>query len=388
MRVSAPPFSAAVRGWFESSFDQPTPAQSQGWQAIAGGDHTLILAPTGSGKTLAAFLWAIDRLSAQPPPEPDRRTRVLYISPLRALAVDVEKNLRSPLAGIQHAAAREGVTLPHDPQVGVRTGDTPARDRRRLIAHPPDILITTPESLYLMLTSSARETLRSVTTVIVDEIHALAATKRGAHLALSLERLDALADSPPQRIGLSATQRPLDEIARFLGGHDVDAEPSPGDDRRRGTSQTHGAGGHRPDRGHGTDRPGHGHARQRSSRLRRPGPRIDLARDPPEAPGADQSAPVHDRVRQRSPARRTTRGAAQRTRRRRPRPHPSWVDRSRATTRDRRRAQIGLLACHRRHEQPRTRHRHGRGGPGGPGRVAGLGRQRPAADRASGSPGR
>ncbi|HEY5860911.1 MAG TPA: DEAD/DEAH box helicase, partial [Actinomycetota bacterium] len=154
--MSAPPFSAAVRGWFESSFDEPTPAQSKGWKAIAGGDHTLILAPTGSGKTLAAFLWAIDRLSTQPPPEPDRRTRVLYISPLRALAVDVEKNLRSPLAGIQHAAAREGTTLPHDPQVGVRTGDTPTRDRRRLIAHPPDILITTPESLYLMLTSSAR----------------------------------------------------------------------------------------------------------------------------------------------------------------------------------------------------------------------------------------
>ena len=138
----------------------PRPAQAQGWAAIAGGDHTLILAPTGSGKTLAAFLWAIDRLSTDPPPEPARRTRVLYISPLRALAVDVEKNLRSPLTGIQHAAAREGTTLAHEPTVGVRTGDTPARDRRRLIAHPPDILITTPESLYLMLTSSARETLR------------------------------------------------------------------------------------------------------------------------------------------------------------------------------------------------------------------------------------
>ncbi len=227
MRVSASPFSPAVRGWFESSFEQPTPAQRQGWDAIARGDHTLILAPTGSGKTLAAFLWAIDRLSTQPPPEPDRRTRVLYVSPLRALAVDIEKNLRSPLAGIQHAAARAAngptdeanVALAHEPVVGVRTGDTSARDRRRLISHPPDILITTPESLYLMLTSSARETLRSVTTVIVDEIHALAATKRGAHLALSLERLERLADVAPQRIGLSATQRPLDEIARFLGGH-------------------------------------------------------------------------------------------------------------------------------------------------------------------------
>ena len=225
--VSALPFSPAVSGWFQASFDEPTPAQRKGWKAIAGGDHSLILAPTGSGKTLAAFLWAIDRLSAQPPPEPERRTRVLYISPLRALAVDVEKNLRSPLTGIHHAAAREGITLPHEPRVGVRTGDTPARDRRRLISHPPDILITTPESLYLMLTSSARETLRSVTTVIVDEIHALAATKRGAHLALSLERLERLADQPPQRIGLSATQRPLDEIARFLGGHDPHGSPRP-----------------------------------------------------------------------------------------------------------------------------------------------------------------
>jgi ATP-dependent helicase Lhr and Lhr-like helicase len=233
--VSAPPFSPAVRGWFQSAFDEPTPAQDQGWAAIARGEHTLILAPTGSGKTLAAFMWAIDRLSTQPPPDPERRTRVLYISPLRALAVDIEKNLRSPLAGIQHAAARtkdgaenqKSVALAHDPQVGVRTGDTPARDRRRLITHPPDILITTPESLYLMLTSSARETLRSVTTVIVDEIHALAATKRGAHLALSMERLEQLADAPPQRIGLSATQRPLDEIARFLGGYDHDSGPRP-----------------------------------------------------------------------------------------------------------------------------------------------------------------
>ena len=195
MSVRALPFSPAVSGWFQASFDEPTPAQRQGWDAIARGDHTLILAPTGSGKTLAAFLWAIDRLSAQPPPDDDRRTRVLYISPLRALAVDIERNLRSPLAGIQHAAAREGVGLAHEPQVGVRTGDTSARDRRRLISHPPDILITTPESLYLMLTSSARETLRGVTTVIVDEIHAMAATKRGAHLALSLERLEQVADA-------------------------------------------------------------------------------------------------------------------------------------------------------------------------------------------------
>ncbi|MGH2681032.1 MAG: DEAD/DEAH box helicase, partial [Actinomycetota bacterium] len=220
-------FSPAVREWFGTSFDAPTPAQRGGWTAIAGGSHALILAPTGSGKTLAAFLWAIDRLSSEPPPEdPTARTRVLYVSPLRALAVDIEKNLRSPLAGIQHAADRLGTPLAHAPEVAIRSGDTPARDRQRMIRRPPDILITTPESLYLMLTSSARETLRSVRTVIVDEIHAMAASKRGAHLALSLERLEELCDEPPQRIGLSATQRPLEEIARFLGGS-LDGEERP-----------------------------------------------------------------------------------------------------------------------------------------------------------------
>ncbi|MEX2048783.1 MAG: DEAD/DEAH box helicase [Gemmatimonadota bacterium] len=219
MSVPLEVFSPAVRDWFGTSFDAPTPAQRDGWKAIAEGDHALILAPTGSGKTLAAFLWAIDRLSAESPPaDPKERTRVLYVSPLRALAVDIEKNLRAPLAGIQHAADRLGTPLAHAPEVGIRTGDTPSRDRQRMIRRPPDILITTPESLYLMLTSSARETLRSVRTVIVDEIHAMAASKRGAHLALSLERLEELCDEPPQRIGLSATQRPLEEIARFLGG--------------------------------------------------------------------------------------------------------------------------------------------------------------------------
>jgi ATP-dependent Lhr-like helicase len=212
-------FSPAVRDWFRTSFEAPTRAQRDGWTAIAAGDHALILAPTGSGKTLAAFLWAIDRLSSEPPPEdPSARTRVLYVSPLRALAVDIEKNLRAPLAGIQHAADRLGTPLAHAPVVAIRSGDTPARDRQRLIRRPPDVLITTPESLYLMLTSSARETLRSVRTVIVDEIHAMASSKRGSHLALSLERLEELCDEPPQRIGLSATQRPLEEIARFLGG--------------------------------------------------------------------------------------------------------------------------------------------------------------------------
>ena len=215
-------FAPATQAWFTTSFSAPTAAQEQGWPAIAAGDHTLILAPTGSGKTLAAFLWGLDQLAAEPTPEDrDLRTRLLYISPLRALAVDVERNLRAPLAGIGLAAERLGldVTLP---TVGVRSGDTPADERRRLIRNPPDVLITTPESLFLMLTSQARSTLAGVRWVIIDEIHALAATKRGSHLALTLERLEHLVlgggRPAPQRIGLSATQRPLEEIGRFLGG--------------------------------------------------------------------------------------------------------------------------------------------------------------------------
>src|SRR5215207_8453080 len=220
-------FSAAVREWFGAVFPEPTAAQSQGWPAIAAGRHTLICAPTGSGKTLAAFLWGIDQLVSSPAPDAkERRTRLLYISPLRALAFDVEKNLRSPLAGIRLAAERLG--LPYtEPTVGLRTGDTSSRDRQSLVRHPPDLLITTPESLYLMLTSNARETLRGVEAVIVDEIHALAPTKRGAHLALSLERLDVLCERPPQRIGLSATQRPLEEVARFLGGFEAPSRQRP-----------------------------------------------------------------------------------------------------------------------------------------------------------------
>jgi ATP-dependent Lhr-like helicase len=210
-------FSPAVREWFSTAFPEPTGAQSKGWPAIADGDHTLICAPTGSGKTLAAFLWGIDRLVTSPTPEKLRRTRVLYISPLRALAFDVEKNLRAPLKGIELAAERLGVPFT-EPTIGVRTGDTVAKERQSLIRRPPDLLITTPESLYLMLTSSAQETLASVEAVIVDEIHALAPTKRGAHLMLSLERLEEVTDRPPQRIALSATQRPLEEVARFLGG--------------------------------------------------------------------------------------------------------------------------------------------------------------------------
>ena len=210
-------FSEPVRAWFETTFGEPTAAQTQAWPAIAAHDHVLLCAPTGSGKTLAAFLWAIDRLATDPAPEVES-TRVLYISPLRALAVDIDKNLRAPLRGIDLAGERLGTRL-RQPTVGVRTGDTSSEDRRRLVRHPPDILITTPESLYLMLTSAARETLASVDTVIIDEIHAVAATKRGAHLALTLERLEEVCERSPQRIGLSATQRPLEEIAHFLAGN-------------------------------------------------------------------------------------------------------------------------------------------------------------------------
>ncbi len=213
------PFSEPVRAWFETSFVAPTKPQTLGWPSIANGGNTLILSPTGSGKTLAAFLWGIDRLMSQPVPEREARTRLLYISPLRALAVDVEKNLRSPLRGITLAAERLGQQV-HVPTVAMRTGDTPADERRKLVRNPPDLLITTPESLYLMLTSAARETLQNIDAVIVDEIHSVAATKRGAHLAISLERLDHLVGRPVQRIGLSATQRPLEEIARFLGGRE------------------------------------------------------------------------------------------------------------------------------------------------------------------------
>src|ERR1700678_2322284 len=213
-------FSLATRAWFEGAFAEATPAQAGAWQAIGKGEDTLVVAPTGSGKTLAAFLWAIDRLAAgAPPQDPRQRTRVLYVSPLKALAVDIERNLRAPLTGIGHAAQRLGLAEP-DIRVAVRTGDTTADERRKLLSKPADILITTPESLFLLLTSQARETLRSVHTVIIDEVHAVAGSKRGAHLALCLERLDALRppSEPAQRIGLSATVRPVDAVATFLAG--------------------------------------------------------------------------------------------------------------------------------------------------------------------------
>ena len=223
-------FTPATQDWFRGAFSAPTSAQAGAWDAISAGRHALVVAPTGSGKTLSAFLWAIDRVFRErtdagdaAPAKGTARTRILYISPLKALGVDVERNLRSPLVGIGQSARRLGMAAP-SVSVGVRSGDTTSSDRRKLVSDPPDILITTPESLYLMLTSRAGETLRDVHTVIIDEVHAVAATKRGAHLAVSLERLDALRragreDTPPaQRIGLSATVRPIDEVARFLGG--------------------------------------------------------------------------------------------------------------------------------------------------------------------------
>src|SRR5918999_3613732 len=184
-------FSPETRAWFEGTFGAPTPAQELGWPAIATGEHVLIQAPTGSGKTLAAFLYGIDRLN----PSPGEGLRLLYVSPLKALNYDIERNLRGPLAGL-HSELR----------VGVRTGDTPQRERQAMLRQPPDILITTPEALFLLLTSRGREMLKTVESVIVDEVHAVAATKRGAHLTLSLERLDNLLDKPAQRVGLSATQ--------------------------------------------------------------------------------------------------------------------------------------------------------------------------------------
>ena len=197
------PFSPTTRAWFENAFREPTPAQAAGWPAIASGEHVLIQAPTGSGKTLAAFLYGIDRLNATP----GEGLRLIYVSPLKALNYDIERNLRGPLAGLQSKL-----------RVGVRTGDTPQKERLAMVKDPPDILITTPESLYLMLTSAAREILREVDTLILDEVHAVAGTKRGAHMALTVERLEALNETPFQRIGLSATQRPMDEIGRFVSG--------------------------------------------------------------------------------------------------------------------------------------------------------------------------
>jgi ATP-dependent Lhr-like helicase len=367
------PFSAATRGWFERTFAAPTPAQAQGWPAIAGGSHVLIQAPTGSGKTLTAFLYAIDRLNETP----GQGLRVLYVSPLKALNYDIERNLRGPLAGLESNL-----------RVAVRTGDTPQKERRALLKDPPDILITTPESLYLLLTSQARETLRGVETLILDEVHAVAGTKRGAHLAISVERLEALCRTPPQRIGLSATQRPLEEVGKFVSGAReitlVDA---------------------------GTRKELDLEVVIPVEDLRELGQTVAYA-NPPEADGSAlltsteggtnsiwpsiypeilrRRAPLDDRLREQPPSRRAARAAAERAREPGHRPRPAATrDRARPprlagarAAPDRRGGAEGWThPVPRRDLEPRARHRHGSRRPGDPGRVAEVGGARPAAHR-------
>ena len=304
-------FTPRVREWFERAFAEPTPAQAQAWPAIATGEHTLISAPTGSGKTLAAFLWALDRLVAEPTAD---RTRLVYVSPLKALSYDVEKNLRAPLRGIGA-----------DVKVGLRTGDTPQKDRRDMVRHPPDILITTPESLYLMLTSQAAKIFEGVEQVIVDEIHAVAQTKRGAHLALTLERLAEAAGRDVQRIGLSATQNPLEEVGRFLVGPKRTCTVVDTGVRKPLDLQVHVPvesmvepdARHRP-------RPVRGHRHGGHAQ-------VDLAGDLPEAARPRPRAPVDADLRQQPPRRRAARAAPQRARRRSRSPAPTtarWRARS------------------------------------------------------------
>lgn len=311
-------FSPATRAWFRAAFPAgATPAQTEAWDAISREESTLVVAPTGSGKTLAAFLWGLDDLARRPAPEDrGRRCRLLYVSPLKALATDIEKNLRAPLSGIRRAARERGAAVP-DITVGVRTGDTPASQRRALAAKPPDVLITTPESLFLVLTSRARSSLAGVETVIVDEVHSLAGTKRGAHLALSLERLDALLDRSAQRIGLSATVRPAEEVAYFLGG----ASPAEGDDEGRPRPVTVVAPPHAPNLdlsiavpGGGHDGAGRGCLPLARRRHRGQGPHVDLAARRGADSRAGHGAPFVDCVLQFPPGGRTVVRAAERAR--------------------------------------------------------------------------
>src|SRR5206468_2240085 len=213
-------FHPAVARWFEEKFGSPTEPQERGWPAIQSGGHTLLAAPTGSGKTLAAFLAALDQLFREGlAGKLKDETRVLYVSPLKALSNDIHKNLEEPLAGIRAALLKsEGCHV--DVRAAVRTGDTPTAKRQAIARRPPHILVTTPESFYLLLTSvSGRKLLSTVRSLIVDEIHAVVGNRRGSHLALSMERLAALVKGPLQRIGLSATQKPIEEVARFLVGN-------------------------------------------------------------------------------------------------------------------------------------------------------------------------
>ena len=363
------PFSPKTRAWFERAFAGPTPAQAAGWPAISTGENVLIQAPTGSGKTLAAFLYGIDRLDSTP----GQGLRLLYISPLKALNYDVERNLRGPLAGIKSEL-----------RVGVRTGDTSQKERRELVKEPPDILITTPESLFLMLTSQARETLRSIDTVIVDEVHAVAGTKRGAHLALSLERLDALLDRPAQRVGLSATQRPLEEIGRFVSGDrpiqlvdagtrkDLDLEVVvPVEDLRElgATNELS-----QPVVQDGVEMDSGYEANARSIWPSIYPAILELVKEHRSTIVFVNNRRLAERL-----AVRLNELAEEESRARSPR-----LARARAAGDHRGGSEGGADPVPRRHLQPRARHRHGRRRPRDPGREPEVGRARPAARRSRG----
>ena len=385
-------FGPPVAAWFKAAFAAPTRAQVEGWAAIAGGGHVLIHAPTGSGKTLAAFLWGLDRLVGSPAPPRTAAggasVRILYVSPLKALTYDVERNLRAPLAGIALAGQRLGTPV-RPVAIASRTGDTPADERRALAKAPPEILITTPESLYLLLTSAARETLRGVEAVIVDEVHAIAGTKRGAHLALSLERLEHLRGpgAPPlQRIGLSATQRPLETIGRFLAGVGPGREVTIVDAGSRKRLDLR--------------------VVVPVEDMSRLGEALPLEEQPggPVAGGEMRVSiwpAIHPRILELIRAHRSTlvfvnsRRLAERLAQRLNelagedlvRAHHG-SDRPRAARRHRGGAQGRAPAGARGHVLPRARDRHGGDRPRHPGRVADLGRPRSAADRAGGPPGR
>ena len=364
----SPASRSHARRWFEGALGEPTPAQTQGWPPIAAGEHVLVCAPTGSGKTLAAFLWFLDRAHDGARRGPARALR------LAAQGAQLRRRAQPARAARGHprdARPPRASSCPR-PSVAVRTGDTPPEERRRMLRTPPDILITTPESLYLMLTSRAREMLTGIEAVIVDEVHAVAATKRGAHLALSLERLAALCERDPQRVALSATQRPLEEIARFVGGDRemriVDAGMRKELDLRIEMPAD-------PERGRAR-RP----ARLRAGRERRR-LALALARALPGAARARADAPLDDRLRQQPPHGRAARAAPQRAGRGADRARPPRLALARGARRGRGGAQGGHAAVHRRDVVARARHRHGRRRPRRPGLLARLGRERPAARR-------